>query len=74
MNSRHRKLVLVLLILVGPTLIWAGCAGMAEPLPSLAVAPASLTVSAKVGSTSALPVTITNTGTTPPSGIIGYGL
>ena len=67
MNSRHRKLVLVLLTLVGSTLIWAGCAGMAEPLPSLAVAPASLTVSAKVGSTSALPVTITNTGTTPLS-------
>ena len=67
MNSRHRKLVLVLMTLVGSTLIWAGCAGMAEPLPSLAVAPASLTVSAKVGSTSALPVTITNTGQTPLS-------
>src|SRR5271154_285928 len=67
MNSRHRKLVLVLLTLVSSTLIWAGCAGMAEPLPSLAVAPASLTVSAKVGSTSALPVTITNIGTTPLS-------
>ena len=32
MNSRHRKLVLVLLTLVGSTLIWAGCAGMAEPV------------------------------------------
>jgi len=67
MNARCRKLVLVLLSLVGSTLIWTGCAGMAEPLPSLAVAPASLTVSAKVGTASALPVTITNTGTTPLS-------
>ena len=67
MNPRHRQLGLVLLSLVGSTLIWAGCAGMAEPLPSLAVAPASLTVSAKVGSASSLPVTITNTGQTPLS-------
>ncbi len=62
---RHRKLVLVLSSLIGSTLIWAGCAGMAEPLPSLAVAPDNLTVSAKVGSNSSLPVTLTNTGQTP---------
>jgi hypothetical protein len=67
MNPLRRKLVLVPLALAVSCLIWAGCAGMAEPMPSLAVAPDALTVSAKVGSTSSLPVTLTNTGATPVS-------
>jgi pectate lyase len=41
----------------------AGCAGMAEPLPTLSVAPAKLSVSTKVGSSSTLPVSVINTGT-----------
>jgi pectate lyase len=64
----HEKRVLVLL---GLTLAIAycvsGCAGVAEPLPSLSVAPDNLTVTAKVGTASSLPVTLTNTGTTPVS-------
>jgi hypothetical protein len=65
MNSRHEKLVLVLTSFVGLATLWvSGCAGFTEPPSTLAVAPDSLTVSAKVGSASALPVTLTNTGTT----------
>ncbi len=64
----NEKRVLVLLSLVASTIFWiAGCAGVAEPLPSLAVAPDSLTVSAKIGTASSLPVTVTNTGKTPLS-------
>jgi hypothetical protein len=66
MNPRHRNIVLVLSSLVSLSLIWAGCAGVAEA-PSLAVAPGNLTVSAKVGSASSLPVTLTNTGQTSVS-------
>ena len=65
MNPRHRNMVLVL-ALVSSSLMWAGCAGVAEA-PSLAVAPGNLTVSAKVGSASSLPVTLTNTGQTTVS-------
>ena len=66
MNPRHEKLVLVLFSLAALAIAWvSGCAGMAEPLPTLAVAPDSLTVTTKVGSASSLPVTITNTGTVP---------
>ena len=43
----------------------AGCAGMAEPLPTLSVAPATLSVSTKVGSSNTVPVSVINTGTTP---------
>lgn len=43
----------------------AGCAGMAEPLPTLSVAPSTLSVSTKVGSSSTLPVAVINTGTSP---------
>jgi hypothetical protein len=65
MNPRHEKLVLVLFTLAALAVAWvSGCAGMAEPLPTLAVAPATLTVSAKVGTASSLPVTLTNTGKT----------
>jgi hypothetical protein len=66
MNPRHEKLVLVLFSLAALAIAWvSGCAGMAEPLPTLAVAPDSLTVTTKVGNASSLPVTITNTGTVP---------
>jgi pectate lyase len=37
---------------------------MAEPLPSLAIAPAALNVTTKVGSSNSLPVTVVNTGAT----------
>ena len=68
MKCRHEKLVLVLFSLAASTILWiSGCAGVTEPLPTLAVAPDKLTVSAKVGTSSALPVTLTNTGTTPVS-------
>ncbi len=71
MNSRrcrHEKLVLVLSAFVTLTMLWiSGCAGVTEPLPTLAVAPSNLTVSAKVGTASSLPVTLTNTGMTPVS-------
>ncbi len=68
MSSRHEKLVLVLLSAVASTVLFvSGCAGVTEPLPALAVAPESLTVSTKVGSASALPVTLTNTGAAPIS-------
>ena len=67
MKVLHEKRVLVLLsFLISTTILWsAGCAGMAEPLPSLAIAPASLNVTTKVGSSNSLPVTVVNTGTTP---------
>jgi hypothetical protein len=65
MNVRNGKPVLVLLASLILTIACvSGCAGFAEPLPSIAVAPDSLTVSAKVGSSSALPVTLINTGKT----------
>ncbi len=38
---------------------------MAEPLPTLSVAPSTLSVNTKVGSSSTLPVSVINTGTTP---------
>src|SRR5436853_31400 len=58
--------VLVLTSLLALALAWtAGCAGMAEPLPSLSVAPSTLSVSTKVGSSSTVPVSVINTGTSP---------
>ncbi|HEX3121426.1 MAG TPA: choice-of-anchor D domain-containing protein, partial [Candidatus Acidoferrum sp.] len=38
---------------------------MAEPLPSLSVAPSTLSVSTKVGSSNTVPVSVINTGTSP---------
>ncbi|HEX4379950.1 MAG TPA: hypothetical protein VH022_07965 [Candidatus Acidoferrum sp.] len=38
---------------------------MAEPLPTLSVAPATLSVSTKVGGSNTVPVSVINTGTTP---------
>src|ERR1700730_3482706 len=66
MTSRYSKIVLVLMLLCS-TLIGVGCVGVAESLPSLSVAPDKLTVSAKVGSTTSLPVTLANAGKTPIS-------
>jgi hypothetical protein len=64
MKVLHEKRVLVLLSLLISAVIWStGCAGMAEPLPSLAIAPAALNVTTKVGSSNSLPVTVINTGT-----------
>src|SRR5580704_15377242 len=64
----NKKLVLVLISLATSTLLWiSGCVGVAEPLPTLAVAPETLAISAKVGSSSSLPVTLANTGTAPVS-------
>ena len=65
---RNKKLVLVLTSLAASTLLWiSGCVGVAEPSPTLAVAPETLTIGAKVGSSSSLPVTLANTGTAPVS-------
>ena len=58
--------VLVLSSLLAVVVAWvAGCAGMAEPLPTLSVAPSTLTVSTKVGSSNTVPVSVINTGTSP---------
>src|SRR5277367_1465887 len=58
--------VLVLTSLLALVVAWmAGCAGMAEPLPTLSVAPATLSVSTKVGGSNTVPVSVINTGTTP---------
>lgn len=63
MKASHENLVLVLASLLALVMAWtAGCAGMAEPLPTLSVAPAALSVSTKVGSSSTLPVSVVNTG------------
>ena len=62
--SENRVLVLSSLLALGVAWI-AGCAGMAEPLPSLSVAPATLSVSTKVGTSNTVPVSVINTGTTP---------
>ena len=58
--------VLVLSSLLAVVVAWvAGCAGMAEPLPTLSVAPSTLSVSTKVGSSNTVPVSVINTGTSP---------
>jgi Abnormal spindle-like microcephaly-assoc'd, ASPM-SPD-2-Hydin len=62
--SENRVLVLSSLLALG--VAWmAGCAGMAEPLPTLSVAPSTLSVSTKVGSSNTVPVSVINTGTSP---------
>ncbi|MBV8514080.1 MAG: hypothetical protein JO260_02150 [Acidobacteria bacterium] len=66
MKVLHAKNVLVLLSFLAVILAsTAGCAGMAEPLPSLSVAPSTLSVSTKIGSSNTVPVSVINTGTTP---------
>src|ERR1700730_5770741 len=66
MKSLPRSQVLVLLMCVAfATIFWtSGCAGVAEPLPSLTITPSTLSVSAKVGATSSQVVSVTNVGTT----------
>src|SRR4051812_36446151 len=65
MKEWHDNRVLVLMSVLSLVMAWtAGCAGMAEPLPSLSVAPSTLSVSTKVGSSNTLPVSVINTGTT----------
>src|ERR1700759_1208059 len=66
MKVPHENRVLVLPSPLAMTMAWvAGCAGMAEPLPTLSVAPSTLSVSNKVGTSSTVPVSVINTGTTP---------
>src|SRR5579862_4972498 len=66
MKVWHENRVLVLTSLLGLVMAWvAGCAGMAEPLPTLSVAPSTLSVSTKVGSSNTVPVSVINTGTSP---------
>ena len=67
MNLPGKSQVLVLLTwtLCAAAVAIAGCAGVAEPLPSLSLTPKSLSVSAKVGTTTSQAATVTNIGTTP---------
>jgi len=66
MNVLAQNRVLVLFSLLAAFLAWtAGCAGMAEPLPALSVAPSALSVSTKIGSATTVPVSVINTGTAP---------
>ncbi len=66
MKVLHENRVLVLFSLLAVVLAWtAGCAGMAEPLPALSVAPSTLSVSTKVGGSNTVPVSVINTGATP---------
>src|ERR1700689_359577 len=61
--SENRVLVLSSLLALG--VAWmAGCAGMAEPASTLSVAPSTLSVSTKVGSSNTVPVSVINTGPT----------
>src|ERR1700744_1009104 len=58
--------VLVLTSLLALVMAWGGgCAGMAEPLPTLSVAPSTLSVSTKIGSSNTVPVSVINTGSSP---------
>jgi hypothetical protein len=53
--------IVLCLVLVGSSI--SGCAGFAEPLPSLSMSPSSLSMSTKVGSTGSQVATVTNVGT-----------
>jgi hypothetical protein len=67
MNLRQQYQVLVLSVVCAAIAWVGGCAGVAEPLPSLSVTPNILSVSAKVGTSSAQAVSVTNIGTGPVS-------
>jgi hypothetical protein len=69
MNLRTNHQVLVLLSCIAIAIIFwtSGCAGVAEPLPSLSVTPSSVSVSAKVGTSSSQVANVTNIGPTPVS-------
>jgi Bacterial Ig-like domain (group 2) len=65
MIARYLNAVLVLNLagMLAGSLWTSGCAGVAEPAPSLAVTPNALSVSAKVGNASSEVVSLTNVGT-----------
>jgi uncharacterized protein YjdB len=65
MNTLRKNQVLVLALFGSfSTTLWtSGCAGFAEPLPSLAITPNVLSVSAKVGTASSEAVSVMNVGT-----------
>jgi hypothetical protein len=66
MKVLHENKVLVLTSLLALFAAWvAGCAGMADPVSSLSVAPSTLSVSTKVGSSNTIPVSVINTGASP---------
>src|SRR6185369_6770617 len=67
MTLRRQYQVLVL-FMVTLAMTWVGgCAGVAEPLPSLSLTPEILSVSAKVGTSSTQTVGVTNIGPTSVS-------
>src|SRR5438477_1482791 len=67
MTLRQQYQVLVLLMVVMTMMYVGGCAGVAEPLPTLSVTPSILSVSAKIGTSSTQTVGITNIGPTSVS-------
>jgi hypothetical protein len=52
--------IVLILALIGGSI--SGCAGFAEPLPSLSMSPSSVSMSTKVGSTGSQIATVTNVG------------
>jgi hypothetical protein len=62
-QPRSTVLVLTAAILFVVAFWTSGCAGVAEPAPSLAVTPNALSVSAKIGNSSSEVVSVTNIGT-----------
>ena len=70
---------IVLCLILGVSCI-SGCAGFAEPLPQISVAPNSVSMNTKVGSSSTQVATLTNVSTTGTAvsqatvdGLIAYG-
>jgi hypothetical protein len=63
-SGKNQVLVLSFVALFATILWTSGCAGVAEPLPSLSITPNALSVSAKVGTASSQMVSVTNIGTT----------
>ena len=67
LRKQHQVLVLYLCVAFSTTSWISGCAGMAEPLPSLSVTPTAMSVSAKIGTLTTQAAHVTNVGTTPVS-------
>lgn len=67
LSRQHQVLVLLVCIAVVTTFGISGCAGMAETSSSLSVTPATMSVSAKVGTLTTQAAHVTNVGTTPVS-------
>src|SRR5262245_24844171 len=67
MTLRRQYQVLVLLMASVAIACIGGCAGVAEPLPSLSLTPDVLSVSAKVGAATTQTVGVTNIGPTSVS-------